>query len=181
MCTYHKRSRARYPAVIIPAMLTALAALLLLPSTGFSEALTLQNALQIALENSPSIRQARNSLESAEASLNAEEASLKSQFRFDLTPFSLVKDRTVDAFTQEWYTAETQSSAARFSVNQRLKWTDARLTLSNNFDWSKTSSELCYSESADRAEGNTRLLRCLSESHEPRYHTRGVSEQAGKL
>ncbi|MFH1891115.1 MAG: TolC family protein [Candidatus Zixiibacteriota bacterium] len=141
MCAYHKTSRARYPAIILPAMLIALTALLFLPSTGFSEALTLQDALQIALENSPSIRQARNSLESAEASLNAEEASLKSQFRFDLTPFSLVKDRTVDAFTQEWYTAETQSSAARFSVNQRLKWTDASLTLANNFDWSKTSSE----------------------------------------
>lgn len=141
MSRYYNRSHPRCPARLTAVLLAAVMTLLSLPATGFPAGLTLQDALQIAFENSPSIRQARNGLESAEASLNAEEASLKSQFRFDLTPFSLVRDRTVDAFTQEWYTAETKSSAARFSVNQRLKWTDARLTLSNNFDWSETSSE----------------------------------------
>jgi len=130
----HKR-REKLRRMIASIIGLALALTMIAPTSLSARTLTLDDALQIAFENSPSIRQAQNSLESAQASLDAEEASLKSQFRFDLTPISIEKGQAFFGLTQERYTEETKSSSARFSVNQRIKWTDAVLTLSNNFDW----------------------------------------------
>ncbi len=123
------------------AILHAVCICLLPFSVGRAEVLTIDGALSVAMENSPTIRQARNSLESAEQSLKAENASLKSQFSLSLTPITMRTQRQKDEATQVWYTYESKGSSASFSVNQRLKLTDAQLWLSNDFGWSESSSD----------------------------------------
>lgn len=106
-----------------------------------SDVLTLEVALDAAFDKSPTVIQARNSLESARKSLDAEQASLKSQFNLDLMPFRYSRSRIRDDLFQEWFTNESKSSSADFRIDQRIKWTDAVLSLSNSLDWSETSSE----------------------------------------
>ena len=55
---------------------------------GFTqEILTLDKALKIAFENSPSLIQSKLSLQQNELNLKAQKASLKSQFALEVNPF----------------------------------------------------------------------------------------------
>ena len=51
------------------------------------EVLTLEKALNTAFEHSPSLIQSKLSLEQRQLNLKAQDASLKSQFSLDVTPF----------------------------------------------------------------------------------------------
>ena len=56
-------------------------------STFAQEILTLEKALEIAYQQSPSIIQSKMSLEQSELALIQQKASLKSQFSLNLSPF----------------------------------------------------------------------------------------------
>ncbi len=59
--------------------------------------------------------------------LNAQLASLKSNFFLDITPVSYSREQSYDNRFSQWYTSENKGASASFVVTQPVKWTDARV------------------------------------------------------
>ena len=104
-------------------------------STFAQEILTLEKALEIAYQQSPSIIQSKMSLEQSELALIQQKASLKSQFSLNLNPFQYTRSTSFDDYNTQWYTRKSMSSGLDFRISQPIKWTDGTLTLSNSFNW----------------------------------------------
>lgn len=121
-----------YGAYIVLVTLTILS---LTPSLVLAEQITLKRALEIAFEQSRSIRQAVNNLEISRQNLWAQQAALKSQFNLTLTPYRITEDRFFDETRGIYITLDEKSSSTQFSIDQPIKWTDGTLSLRNNFDW----------------------------------------------
>ena len=115
--------------------------LMLSGTTSAQEILTLEKALEIAYRQSPSLIQSKMSLEQSELSLLQQKASLKSLFRFDLTPFNYSRRSNFEDISSTWNTYRTMSAGGNFSITQPLKWTDGKLTLSNNFRWQDAQNQ----------------------------------------
>ena len=64
--------------------------------------LSLDTALDFAMDNSPDIRRTRLDLERNTELLNARRAALKSHFRLTLDPFSYSSDQTFNRFLSAW-------------------------------------------------------------------------------
>jgi len=115
--------------------------LLLSGSSLFAQQLlTLDKALQIAQQNSPSIQTSLLNLERSQQLLKAQKAALKSQFTLSLTPFDYTRNRSFDDFATTWYTRETKQSFGTFSVAQPVLVTDGTISLENTFGWQKSNS-----------------------------------------
>ena len=99
------------------------------------EVLTLEKALNTAFEHSPSLIQSKLSLEQRQLNLKAQDASLKSQFSLDVTPFRYTRNNQYDNFNSKWYANETKMSSASFGITQPIKWTDGTISLYNDFIW----------------------------------------------
>jgi outer membrane protein TolC len=97
--------------------------------------ITLEEAMNIALDNSPNIKKARLSMEQQKEYLKAQLASLKSRFQFNVTPFNYSKTQTYDDFSSTYYNSETKSSRGNFSVSQPVKFTDGTILLRNDFGY----------------------------------------------
>ncbi len=97
--------------------------------------LTPEVALEIALANSPRIRDSQLNLEKNQERLNATRARLKSQFSLSLTPLSYRQTRQFNDLFSTWYTNETKQSSGTFQIEQPIKWTDGTLRLINYFTW----------------------------------------------
>ncbi len=102
--------------------------------------ITLDEAMDIALKNSPTIQKSRIARERQKKFLEAQLASLKSRFQLNVTPFNYSKTQTYDDFTSSYYTSETKSSSGNFSVTQPIKITDGTLSLQNDFSWRDNST-----------------------------------------
>jgi outer membrane protein len=110
--------------------------------TAFSQRiLTLDQALEIAMANSPDILQVMLSLERSRESLKAQQAALKSNFSLSVTPFSYDRSRQYNSYFG-WNTNETKESETTFRVAQPLKWTDGTLSLYNRFTWQDAYNEV---------------------------------------
>jgi len=107
-----------------------------------AETLTIDQAIAYGLKQSPSVVKVLNSLKVSEELLNAEESSLKSQIRFEVTPVDYSKETQYSSRDAKYFTSENLSSSAGLNVTQRLKWTDATLRLANNFTWRESESDL---------------------------------------
>ena len=94
-----------------------------LSSEGESEILTLEKALEIAYQNSPTLRQSKISLEQSQNSLISRRASLKSQFSLELSPFGYSRNSSFQELTSEWYTFRSMTSSGTFSCC--VSFTDA--------------------------------------------------------
>ena len=129
-----KQTILNQPKVRIVLMVGVLLSLTL--SSGATE-LTLEQALETAFTKSPDMRRSQLSLDASRHNLQAEQASLKSQFNLDLTPYTRMKSSQLDPSETRFYNVDTEESSALFSVNQPLKWTDATLRLTNNILWNK--------------------------------------------
>jgi outer membrane protein TolC len=117
----------------------------LVASNAFSQQmLTMDRALDVALENSPEMKQTELSLTRSQERLNAQRARLKSQLSVTLNPFEYEKTNRFDQQTSEWFLNESASSGGTFMVNQRFLPTDGVITLRNTFsyDYSRTGSSL---------------------------------------
>lgn len=114
-------------------------ALLIFTGSAGAVELTLDQALEIAFTKSPSIRQSELSLSISRHNLQAQQASLKSQFNLDLTPYYHSKSRRYYEFGGYFYDQTEEQSSASLSVRQPLKWTDATLSLTNDLAWRKTT------------------------------------------
>jgi outer membrane protein len=106
--------------------------------------LSMDRALEIAVENSPNMKQTELSLVRSQELLNAQRARMKSQFSVTLDPFEYEKTNRFDQQTSEWFLNESASSAGTFTVSQRFLPTDGVITLRNKFsyDYSQTESAL---------------------------------------
>jgi len=103
--------------------------------------LTLDNALEIANSNSPSIKATLLSLERSEQSLKAQNAALKSSFSLNVTPFSYSKNRSFQDYQSVWNTSETTQSFGTFTIAQPILPTDGTISLNNRFGWQNNKSE----------------------------------------
>lgn len=113
-------------------------------STMFANAqmvLTLEDAMNIALDNSPDIKQSRLNMEQNREYLNAQLAMLKSHFSLNVTPIEYSNSDTYDEYFSQWYKSERINSNTGLVIAQPIKWTDGTLTLQNNFEYKSTTSE----------------------------------------
>lgn len=99
------------------------------------ETLSLEKSLTIARENSPDILRTIMALEQSRENLNAQRASLKSQFRLNVTPFSFDRSREFNPLFSTFSTSETKQSSGTFQISQPIVATDGTLSLSNRLTW----------------------------------------------
>ncbi|MDH5398491.1 MAG: TolC family protein [Cyclobacteriaceae bacterium] len=102
--------------------------------------LTLDDALSLAMENSPDIRRSQLNLEYNRESLNAEESRLKSNFSLQLTPIDMGRNRQFNDLFSTWYTNENFMWYGALMVRQPIVWTDGTLTLTNRLSWQNSYS-----------------------------------------
>ncbi len=119
--------------------------------------LTLQQAVNEALDKSPDIIQARLSLERSGENLNAQRASLKSNFRLNLTPYSFTRDRRYNEDIGKWIDVQSTVSSGTFSVEQPVIWTDGVISLNNHFGWQDSHSSLSENSSTTGFTNNLSL------------------------
>ena len=105
------------------------------------QVLTLEKSLEIAKSNSPDIRRSILNLESNRKTLDAQQASLKSRFALEVTPFDFNRQRVFDEFFSTWNTSEDYNSSGTFSVIQPITKTDGTLSLNNTFGYRDNFSE----------------------------------------
>ena len=103
--------------------------------------ITLDQALLIAFENSPEIKQSRINMQQNRERLNAQLASLRSRFSFDVTPLSYDKTESYNEYFSTWNTAENKKASGTFIVSQPIKLTDGRISLQNEFGYQDNYSE----------------------------------------
>ena len=104
--------------------------------------MTLDDALNYSIENSPELKRALMNLQRYKFSLNAQRASLKSRFSLTLNPISYNRNRYFENRLSEWYTNESFSSSGTFSISQPIIWTGATVSLNNKFGWQNNKSSI---------------------------------------
>ncbi len=129
-------------------------------STGYSltaqQGLTLDSAMDIAEDNSPNIKKTRLSLVRSQENLNAQRASLKSNFSLSVNPFEYTHNREFNDLVSQWNTRETTSSYGTFRVTQPIIATDATVSLVNRLLWQNSYSE--YNDSRTKGFSNNLTL-----------------------
>jgi len=103
--------------------------------------LTLEEALKIAEDNSPTMKKTRLSLVRSRENLNAQNAALKSQFSLSVNPIGYSQNREFNDLISEWNTTKTTESFGLFTVSQPIVLTDARISLNNRFGYKDSYSE----------------------------------------
>ena len=105
------------------------------------QGLTLEAAMDIAEKNSPDIKRTRFSLERSQENLNAQRASLKSNFSLSINPFEYSNNREFLDFASQWNNQERIESSGSFTISQPIVATDARVSLTNQLSWQDVYSE----------------------------------------
>jgi outer membrane protein TolC len=105
------------------------------------QGLTLEQALATAEQNSPSMKKTRLNLIRSQENLNAQNASLKSQFALTLNPISYTQSREFNNLISDYNTYNATESFGSFSVIQPIKLTDTRISLTNRFGYTDSYSE----------------------------------------
>jgi outer membrane protein TolC len=103
--------------------------------------ITLEESLLIAFQNSPDIRKSRLNMMQNKEQLNAQLASLKSKFTFDITPLTYKKEDSYNEYFSKWNTSENTGTSGAFSVVQPLKFSNGTLSLRNDFGYQDNYSE----------------------------------------
>ena len=98
--------------------------------------LTLEQTLEFAYENSPTIITQKLSLEQSQENLKAQRALMKSQFALSLDPFSYSKRSSYSFVKEEWQIERNLNSRGTFSIEQPIVSTNSTIRLSNSFDYS---------------------------------------------
>ena len=121
--------------------------------------LTIEQALDIAEENNPQMKNAKLNLERTQFTLEAQRASLKPQFSLNINPFSYSQTRSFDTRYSEWYTNKSLASNGTFRAELPLIWTDGTLSLTNRFGWQDSESMGQAGINANKAFTNNLNLR----------------------
>lgn len=120
--------------------------------------LTINQAMDIAETNSPSLRRSIMNLERYKQNLIAQRASLKSRFSLNLNPVEYSKNRSFDNRLSQWYTNESLGSSGTFQIDQPILWTDGTVSLINRFGWQDNKSSGVGLENSDKAFSNNLYL-----------------------
>jgi outer membrane protein TolC len=121
--------------------------------------ITIEEALDIAEENNPTLIRSKLNLERYQLNLVAQRASLKSRFSLSLDPVNYSKTRRFDNRLSQWYTNETLNSSGTFQVSQPILLTDGELSLINTFGWQDNQSTVEGIDNRNRAFSNDLYLR----------------------
>ena len=103
--------------------------------------LTLEDAMNMALKNSPEIIKSELNMTISKENLNAREAATKSLIRFQVNPFYYSRNRSFDRERSYWITTEDKGASGDFVISQPIKFTDGTLTLQNTFTYYDNYSE----------------------------------------
>lgn len=103
--------------------------------------LTLKDAMDIAQENSPDIKQSRLNMEQSKEYLNAQLALLKSRFSLDITPIEYSNTQTYNDYFSQWNTTENIGTNGTFVVQQPIKFSDGTISLRDKFGYQDNYSE----------------------------------------
>lgn len=103
--------------------------------------LTLEDAMNIAIKNSPDIIKSELTMTISRENLNALEAATKSLIRFQFTPYNYIQDKTFDTQSSSWVTTESKSVSSDLSISQPIKFTDGNITLHNVFAYRDNKSD----------------------------------------
>lgn len=110
---------------------------------GYSQqGLTLEQALNVAELNSPTMKKTRLNLVRSQENLNAQNAALKSSFSLTLNPIGYTQNREFIDFASRWNSRTTTESFGNFTVTQPFVLTDARVSLINRFGYKDSYSEM---------------------------------------
>jgi outer membrane protein TolC len=108
---------------------------------GFAQkSLTLDSALNIAIKSSPEIMKSELNMVISQENLNARKAATKSNFSFQVTPFSYSRSKKYETVVSKWVTTETLGAAGSLVVKQPIVKTDGVLTLENGFSYAEYNS-----------------------------------------
>ncbi len=115
---------------------TILFCLLVIQVNLFSQrVLTLEESMEIAIKNSPSIQKSRLNMEMNKEYLNAQIASLKTNFLLDVSPITFSRSLIYDRKSAVWFQDQTFEPSASLIITQPVKWTDGLLTVRNDFKY----------------------------------------------
>lgn len=121
-----------------------------------AQGLTLDQSMSVAAENSPSMQKTRLFLIRSQENLNAQNASLKSNFSLTMNPISYTQNREFNELISKWYSRKNTESFGNFTVSQPILLTDARLTLTNRFGYYDSFSE--YTNTTSKGFSNNLAL-----------------------
>ena len=108
---------------------------------GAQSIVTLEQALEMASKESPSLQSSLFNLERTTETLNAQRAALKSQFSLALNPMEYSNSRKFDTRVSQWYTNESLTTSGTFRVDQPILYTDGKISLVNQFGWQSNTSD----------------------------------------
>ncbi|MEF8844245.1 MAG: TolC family protein [Bacteroidales bacterium] len=120
--------------------------------------LRLEEALEIANENSPEVRKSRLAMQRSKNYLDAQQASLKTNFNLAVDPFNYSREQRFYEVNSRWQTTETYSSMANFSISQPIVATDGVLSLNNRLAWQHSTTEIASELNEDIAFSNNLFL-----------------------
>jgi outer membrane protein TolC len=103
--------------------------------------LTLDDAMNIAIRNSPEIIKSELNMTISKENLKAREAATKSLFKFQFTPFYYDQNRSFNSLFSTWNTNETKRVYGDFIVSQPLLLTDGRISLQNHLEYQDAFSD----------------------------------------
>ena len=121
--------------------------------------LTLEESMDIAIENSPAIQKSRLNMDKNREYLNAQLASLKTNFFLDITPVTFSREQSYDNRFSEWYTSENKGANASLVISQPIKWTDGLLTIRNDFGYQDNYSETNNDIYTDKGFNNSLFIK----------------------
>ena len=102
--------------------------------------LTLDEALKVAEANSPTMKKTRLNLVRSQENLNAQKAALKSNFSLTLNPIEYSQNRSFNDLISKWNTQKITESFGTFTVSQPIVFTDAVISLVNQFGYKDSYS-----------------------------------------
>ncbi len=118
--------------------------------------LTLDEAMEIAIKNSPEMIQSELNMTIKLENLRAQEAGTKSYFSLEVTPFSYSQSRSYDDFNAAWNTNKTSQSYGDFIVAQPIVPTNATISLTNHLEYQDAYSE--YTDTRNKGFSNNLYL-----------------------
>lgn len=119
--------------------------------------LTLEDAMNITIKNSPEIIKSELNMTISKENLNAQEAATKSLIQFQLTPFYYSQTRTFNELFSTWSTNETKKIYGDFVISQPIKLTDGSITLQNQLSFQDAYSD--YTDTRSKGYSNNLYLK----------------------
>jgi outer membrane protein len=113
--------------------------------------ITMEEALFIAENSSPTMQKALLTREQSHQNLIAQKAAMKASFSLNLSPFKYSNTRNFNSLYSSWYNYEYLSSGGTFSIKQPILPTNTTLSLINYLGWQSTQSSYSGSTTSDKS------------------------------